>query len=387
MSRQKVRLVWGQAEQRAAQGDASYVSQLGMQLADLRAAAVEQVREYERQLLHVVRVLALTPGRGSLVQLLRLLDEKRPSTAGSGLLPRFVASLLAEHQQVTDLAATVFDGCEWERLDELRACLFQELVLRGVDIDAFPALRSWPLVRPGWHPLAWLPVHRRDLEANADFPSRSIRGSVGGCRVDYPTRAALARRHHVRPSGPPFATSPPRTYTRASSPPYRQGSEVTAAPGSSCWTKPSHPSGCPLCCRPCPWHASPGSAAWRSMAGLSGAPEGASADEVERHARQSTWFHFEADTDWFHNGIGSDYGIAALPPTAAGSPCWRRRTPTRDRAGAPRAHRADEAPGPVGIPVVTGNPPGRQLLAEMAAHAAGRTPPTPGRASNRRTDS
>lgn len=35
---------------------------------------------------------------------------------------------------------------------------------------------------------------------------------------------------------------------------------------------------------------------------------------MERHARQSTWFPFEADTDWFHNDIGSDYGIAALSP-------------------------------------------------------------------------
>lgn len=47
-------LVRGQAEQRAAQGDATYVGELGMQLADLRAAAVEQVREYERRLVHVV---------------------------------------------------------------------------------------------------------------------------------------------------------------------------------------------------------------------------------------------------------------------------------------------------------------------------------------------
>ncbi|GAA2121212.1 DUF6183 family protein [Actinomadura alba] len=54
-------------------------------------------------------------------------------------------------------------------------------------------------------------------------------------------------------------------------------------------------------------------AAWQSMAGLSGAPAGASAEEVERHARQSTWFHFEADADWFHNEI-YDYGIAALSP-------------------------------------------------------------------------
>ncbi|GAA1928452.1 DUF6183 family protein [Streptantibioticus ferralitis] len=55
-------------------------------------------------------------------------------------------------------------------------------------------------------------------------------------------------------------------------------------------------------------------AAWRSMAGLGGAPADASAQEVEDHARRSTWFHFEADADWFHNEIGDDYGIAALPP-------------------------------------------------------------------------
>ncbi|MFE4754710.1 DUF6183 family protein [Streptomyces mirabilis] len=118
--------------------------------------------------------------------------RRRPSTAGSGLLPRFVASLLAEHQQVTDLAATVFDGREWERLDELRACLFQELVLRGVDIDTFPALRSWPLVRHGRHPLAWLPVHRRDFEANADFPSRSIRGSASGVPRRLPEEGRIS---------------------------------------------------------------------------------------------------------------------------------------------------------------------------------------------------
>ncbi|MGW0790410.1 hypothetical protein ACWD04_19700 [Streptomyces sp. NPDC002911] len=33
------------------------------------------------------------------------------------------------------------------------------------------------------------------------------------------------------------------------------------------------------------------------MAGLSGAPVGASAEEACRHARQSTWFDFEADAD------------------------------------------------------------------------------------------
>ncbi|MGY3676789.1 hypothetical protein ACVWXU_000412 [Streptomyces sp. TE33382] len=55
-------------------------------------------------------------------------------------------------------------------------------------------------------------------------------------------------------------------------------------------------------------------AAWNSVAGLSGTPAGASPEEVERHATQSTWFHFEADAEWFHNDIDADYGIAALSP-------------------------------------------------------------------------
>jgi hypothetical protein len=54
--------------------------------------------------------------------------------------------------------------------------------------------------------------------------------------------------------------------------------------------------------------------AWRSMAGLSGAPAGVSAEEVERQVRQSTWFRLEAYADWFHNDIDADYGIAALSP-------------------------------------------------------------------------
>lgn len=54
--------------------------------------------------------------------------------------------------------------------------------------------------------------------------------------------------------------------------------------------------------------------AWRSMGALSGAPLDARAEEVERQVMQSTWFHFEADAEWFHNEIGNDYGVAALSP-------------------------------------------------------------------------
>ncbi|WP_432178466.1 DUF6183 family protein [Streptomyces sp. NBC_00063] len=55
---------------------------------------------------------------------------------------------------------------------------------------------------------------------------------------------------------------------------------------------------------------------WRASAGppRARAPRTSSAEDVERHASQSTWFHFEADAEWFHNDVCADYGIAALSP-------------------------------------------------------------------------
>lgn len=347
------RLVWNEVEQRAAQGDTAYVRDLGEELAGRRAAAAERVRDYERQLAHVVRVLALTPGRDSLAQLLRLLDARSmPGT--SGLEQRFVASLLAEHHRVADLAAVVFDRSERDRLDELRACLFHELVLRGVNANDFPPLRSWPYGRPGWHALSWLPSRRRDLEAEADFPSRSLRGAAWSGPGGLPTGGRVAPRM-------PRATQ--RSALRDVATIGERETIVSAVQagewGGGAWVfrlskaiaadevpslLPTLPMDCidglgptdrfEIAVRPADeiWcllfaTASMGGMhssgvqgaygrlwAWRSLAGLSGAPDGASAGMVERHARQSTWFHFEADADWFHNDAGCDYGVAALSP-------------------------------------------------------------------------
>ncbi|MBK6016985.1 DUF6183 family protein [Streptomyces sp. MBT53] len=336
------------------QGDASYLRKRGEQLADRHADAVRQVREYERQLAHVVRMLAFTPGRDSLVNLLRLLDEKRPSIGSPRPLLPFVASVLAEHHQVSDLVAVVFEPRGREYLNELRACLFHELVLRGVRTDAYPALRSAVHVPP-WHPLFWLPAHRIDVESGADFPRRSVNGSAYGVpsqlpaegRVDLPTP-----RTSERSALHDTATADVRESIVAA---VRVGEWA----GHGAWVftldealppecvpalLPTLPMGCldglgptdrfEVAVRPLDeiWRllfdtASMGGMydsgvhgaygrlwAWRSIAGLSGAPAGASAEEVEHRARQSTWFHFEADTDWFHGDIDSDYGVAALSP-------------------------------------------------------------------------
>ncbi|MFE4679906.1 DUF6183 family protein [Streptomyces sp. NPDC056721] len=202
-------LDWDQVEARAARGDTSYLRELGARLADRREAAAEQARECGRHLTHVVRVLALTRGRDSLTQLLRLLDEQ----ASTGLHPRFVASLLAEHQEPADLAATVFDRPHSDRLDELRGCLFHELILRGVDVDDFRPLRTWTIVRPGWSALAWLPNQLRDMETAVDFPSRSLRGSARGGGSEPAHRGPDGSAHP--PLVPPFRPSGRRHHGRA----------------------------------------------------------------------------------------------------------------------------------------------------------------------------
>ncbi|WP_345497417.1 DUF6183 family protein [Streptomyces racemochromogenes] len=333
--------VWGEPERRAALGDVAYLRELGARLADQHKDATARARTYGDRLAHVIRVLALTPGRDSLVELLRLLDEKRPSSSASGL-----ASLLAEHHRAGDLAVTVFDHSGW-CADELSSCLFHELLLRGADMTGCRAPRSS-------HTLDWLPRQLRDFEAGAKFPTRSVNGSAGGFWTRMPT---LGR---VDPATP-------RTTERSAlrnSATVEVHESIVSAPHAGEWGDcdawvfelegalapelvPALLPTLPVSCTEVGptdrfeialsglgevWGllfaaASMGGVygggvggawgrmwTWRSLAGLSGAPMWADAQEVERHARQSTWFRFEADSAWFHNEIGCDFGIAALSP-------------------------------------------------------------------------
>ncbi|WP_405619715.1 DUF6183 family protein [Streptomyces sp. NBC_01508] len=349
------RLVRGQAQQRAAQGDVAFVRELGVRLAERNAAAREQVRESDRQLALVMRILALTPGRDSLEQLLQLLDDEH--TTGAGLPQPFIASLLAEHQRAADLTAAVLARRDRYRVDELRACLFHELLIRGVDVDAFQGrdVYAWLYGRIGPHRFTWLPARRRELEAGAGFPRRRINGSAFGTatgvpaegRADPPTprtteRSALrdvatndvfeAIVAAVREGGwgyceawvfrPDEPVAPDRVPALLPTLPMpcvdglgptgrfevavRPVDEIWrllfgVASMGGMWGKGAHGAYGRL------W-------AWKSMAGLCGAPEGASAEEVETLARLTTWFHFEADAEWFHNDIDSDFGVAALSP-------------------------------------------------------------------------
>ncbi|WP_157850877.1 DUF6183 family protein [Streptomyces exfoliatus] len=352
-ARALARLVWEQAAPRARQGDAAYVRELGARLAEGLEAAAEQVRLYGDAFARVVRTLALTPGRDSLVQLIRLLDEHGPS-GRSGTDPRLVASLLAEAQEPADLAELLYDRTERDRLDQLRACLFHELLLRGVDPEAYPPLRRQATVRPEGEALSWLPATLRPFETGATFPSRSVDGGSGGGwwglsaveRLDPPTPRTTER-------------SPLRNIATTD-----VHESIVAAPAAGkfghydAWVfaldapldpvlvpalVPTLPMPCVADLGPTArfeivrrppadiWrilfgmasmggvygHGAQGAygrrSTWWSLAGLAGAPPGASAEEVERLVMESAWFHFQCDAEWFHNEI-HDYGIAALSP-------------------------------------------------------------------------
>ncbi|MFF2507777.1 DUF6183 family protein [Streptomyces sp. NPDC058067] len=209
-------------------------------------------------------------------------------------------------------------------------------------------------MQPSWHAPAWLPAHLSDLEAHINFPSRSIRGSSSEMdsglpaegRMDPPTpRAAelsglcdvaTLEVHETITAAVEAggwgacgawvfvldeAITPDRVPALLPTLPMRcvdglgptDRFEIVLRPVEEIWSLlfataskgGMYSSGV---------HGAFGRlSAWKSMAGLSGAPPDANAEQVERQARQSTWFQFEADADWFHNEI-YDYGIAALSP-------------------------------------------------------------------------
>ncbi|MEU9717457.1 DUF6183 family protein [Streptomyces sp. NPDC047976] len=339
---EEIQFVRGEPERRAAQGDVAYLRELGARLADGYEDATRRARTYQEQLARVVRVLALTPGRESLAELMRLVDGKRlPS------YPRELASLLAEHQRPADLAAAVFRRPGSWTPYELEACLFHELLLRGVDVRDFPP-------PPSSHTLSWLPVRRRDFEAGARFPVRSLDGGTGGSATAMPTEGRV---------DPPVPRTTERSALR-NAVTVEEHEAILSAPHSGDWGDcgawvfpldealapervpallPALPMPCTdvgatarfeVALRPLDdvWQllfasASMGGVhaggvggawgrmwAWRSMAALSGAPAGADAEEVERRARETTWFRFEADSGWFCNEVAADFGIAALSP-------------------------------------------------------------------------
>lgn len=185
-------LVRGQAEQRAAQGDASYVGELGMQLADLRGrcrtgAGVRApagprgagTRPHSRP--RQPRTAAPTP--------------RRKAPIHCGLRPPAALRRLSARGAPAGHRSGSHHRLRWTRVGA--AGRAARLPLPGVGAP-WRGYRHVPraaflAARTTWrHPLSWLPVHRRDFEANADFPSRSIRGSASGVPSRLPEEGRIS---------------------------------------------------------------------------------------------------------------------------------------------------------------------------------------------------
>ncbi|TDB83395.1 hypothetical protein E1264_28605 [Actinomadura sp. KC216] len=338
--------VWKLADDRLAQGDADFVGDLGVALAERHDD--EGIWQYRSVLDHLLRLLATTEGAGNAAQAVRL-----ASSAGIGgpNLDRYLASMLASARRPQDVAA-VFTGADAS--DELRACLVQELVLRGVAVAETPEIADWT-ASPQWrrHPLARLPLKLSDVEEHPDLPQYG-RGGVshgipygpstdrvmaasGNARVpeaaETTTEAAAAliakavanwaEESNGRIEAGVFALAEPLDAESVPDALLTVGLEcingaggelsITSCPPSQAWrllfaaasTGGAYNSGS--------FGAYGRLAAWQSLAGLSGTPDDAAIDEVEARVTGCAWYAFEAATDWFDR-VAWDIGLAALTP-------------------------------------------------------------------------
>ncbi|MBC2874130.1 MULTISPECIES: DUF6183 family protein [Streptomyces] len=341
-------IIWGQAR------DVERLTALGEALARERAAAHKRLRDLDHRLAQVLRALALTPGRQFVEQLLHVYRTAQSTDAGTPSGARFLASLLAEAQSVEDLEPALCYTSE-NVFEDLRGCLFHELLLRGVRADEIHRVTGGTHFCEPWNGLSWLPDTLAEMEHGAAFPSRHYNGAASpGCSSLRSPVSLDAAARRAGAGHPMTVATTPRLAELITGPP-EQGNWGAHDVGVFTTERPVTPeafpgvvASLPMDCleglgeddrfvfAPCTlkevWHLlyetashtamyGPGVlgaygrlSAWWSLAGLAGAGPEAGPAEVERQAAACTWLRFEADSEWFHNEIGNDYGIAALSP-------------------------------------------------------------------------
>ncbi|QFZ21457.1 DUF6183 family protein [Saccharothrix syringae] len=335
--------LWREVDRRLARGDAAFVADLGIALARAHGTAVRPAWQYRSVFQRLVRSLAL--GTGDVAQAVRLVAEV---PTGRDLAGR-VASLLAAGRPVADLAVVFAgDGAPGGAVEELRACLVHELVLRGVAVAEVPGIAGWA-TSPHWrdHPLGWLPLELSEVEGEPLLPSYSVTGTGAAVPFGLPAGRSIPPGEPVPPMAEVAAAdavteavdnwvdeSNGRIEARVFEPatPLAPDSvpSALAALDLECLDGGDVPR--VVACPPAhAWQvlfaaASGGGAyssghrgargrlaAWNSLAGLVGTPVGASAGEVGARVGECAWYGFEADTDWFA-GVVWSIGLAVLDP-------------------------------------------------------------------------
>ncbi|MFI0448629.1 DUF6183 family protein [Actinomadura sp. 6N118] len=328
---ESVHEVWEIADRRLEAGDAAFVADLGIALHQ----AADRTWQFGSVFDHVLRLLATTPGRANVEQVVRL-----DAATGSHRRTRYVASVLGSCQSPSDLAV-IFDAPDAS--EELRACIVHELVLRGEPV-AQPAGTS--------HPLSWLPLSRSPVERDPNLPRYSTQGSSASLPfgptnqpTTPPTTTSLTALEITTPTRQASMAKAVANWADASngriearafeadapieSPHALLGSldlaclegldqtglSVSPQPASRAWqilfsaasTGGAYPSAL--------YGAYGRLAAWQSMAGMAGAADDAPFDEVERLVNECTWYTFETRTAWFEQ-VAWDIGLVAVEPGA-----------------------------------------------------------------------
>ncbi|MFI0409469.1 DUF6183 family protein [Actinomadura sp. 3N508] len=341
--------VWKLAADRLAQGDAAFVGDLGIALAERHASGGGQIWQYRSVLDQLLRLLATTEGPGNAAQAVRLASS--PGFGGPKT-DRQLASMLASGQRVRDLASAVFTGPDAS--DELRACLVQEMVLRDVPVTDTPEIATWT-ASPRWrgHPLGRLPLTLSDVEEHPDLPQYGRSGLSHGIPYGPSTGRAMAASGSARLPEPEETTTAAaaaliaravanwaeesngrieaRVFALAEPLDAESVPIALLTAGLECMSEPDAELSLNACPPSRAWRLlfaaastggayNPGSfgaygrlAAWQSLAGLSGTPDDATIDEVAAHVRNCAWYDFDAATGWFDR-VAWDIGLAALTP-------------------------------------------------------------------------
>ncbi|MFF5480929.1 DUF6183 family protein [Streptomyces sp. NPDC012935] len=344
--------VWDEAEQRLAEGDAAFLADLGKALAKQYGSAVPQMWQYRSVFDRVLRLLTTTPGVGHIEHAVRLVAS---ATSVAPKQARYAASLLASGQD-PDQLGTVFVGgsARVSGVEELRACLLQELILRGLQVSALPDIARWA-GSSHWnhHPLRWLPLSLSEVEARPPLPSYTLGGSsyeLPSSEMDSPTKPshqdAKVPAVVETTSDPGMSALPSAVANWAAESNGRFEARIFDLAGDlgapavasllrvldlECLTGLGARNGFTVSAvRPeRAWRtlfaaASAGGAynhgeygaygrlaTWRSLGAASGSAEGASFDTVENDVKNTDWYGFSADSVWFEH-VAWDIGLVAV---------------------------------------------------------------------------
>lgn len=301
---------WDAVDARLAEGGAAFLADVGISLRETYGA--QPVPHVRAALDGLVRRLAMLPWPGHVDEALRL-------AAGAAIPARYVASLLATGQDAQDLLA-VLDG---DGPLGMRACLVQELVLRG---------RPAPVRMPRGHPLSVLPTELTELEQEPPMPRYGLDWTSYPSPLpaveEAPPIVGLRPAPFIASPGPDTAAAAFATWTAATvenrvveivepvagTNETVAGTLATIVGALDLENRGDVPAGSPargaLCTPELAWRllfaaASMGGAstrgeygafgrlaAWHSLGGLTASAEDASTALIEGRAREYTWFRF-----------------------------------------------------------------------------------------------